>query len=363
MKRLLSLLLVLARVFSSGLCEAPAEPVENAADPELRISAGSSSGEEEDEDDDDDDEDDDEDDDDDDDDDHHVISTPSPLPDDDDDHYEPARGDSFSRDSAVHTYEQEDDDVEYEVTFGHGKLQELEVEVEPDKSEYEVRYSSDGRILTAEYETADGQIYFDGKTWHDEDGKETEGPDLDFIREYYDSFKVKGQWYNNNTVSLIGIPLREHFPRLTRKWYHIVPVDLTHDAVYVYPLAASNLYYMGSCRILVRGGTVTVDYSLPRGLAFVKRNCLMWFTDLSQITHDYLENPSSPFRFGEPVSIRDQLNGQDVAILFICNRVTYRIPLTNGGGMPKKYWRGSPQVKQREADMLRLLDRLGPGKP
>ena len=41
------------------------------------------------------------------------------------------------------------------------------------------------------------------------------------------------KWYSN-TVCVLGLPLRELDPELTDRWYQIVPVDVSADAVYIY---------------------------------------------------------------------------------------------------------------------------------
>ncbi len=244
---------------------------------------------------------------------------------------------------------------DYEATYEDGRLQELEIEIElKDGSEYEVVFDRNKKILRAEYETDDGEIYFDGSAWHDGDGNEVEGPDLSFTKKYFNEFKLEGIWHGNNTVSLVGISLRDKYPQLTDKWYQVVPIDLTQEGVSRYPLAAGNMYYMGFCIVTVKDGTVTTDYTLPHGHAATESDCLMWFTDISEITTEFLEAPVGAYQFGQPVSISDDLKGQDIALLFICNHVTFRLPLTNGGVMPRKYYRSNQKVRT----MLRGFEEL-----
>ena len=146
-------------------------------------------------------------------------------------------------------------------------------------------------------------------------------------------------------MSLVGLSLRDLYPDLTQRWYQVVPVDLRKEGVFHYRTAIGNMYYMGSCTVTIQNGTVTTDYELPPGHVYPKSDCLMWFTDISEITHDFLENPVGKYKFGEPVSIRDDLQGRDIALLFICNRITFRVPLTNGGAMPVRYYRGMDTVQ------------------
>jgi len=144
------------------------------------------------------------------------------------------------------------------------------------------------------------------------------------------------------------------YPQLTDKWYQVVPIDLTQEGVFRYPLAASNMYCMGSCIVTVRDGTVTTDYTLPLGNVFPESDCLMWFTDIKDITPEFLEAPVGAYQFGRPVSVRDDLKGRKIALLFICNHVTYQVPLTGGGTMPASYYRENMTVirKLREFESL-----------
>ena len=248
---------------------------------------------------------------------------------------------------------------DYEATYEGGQLRELEVEIElEDDVEYEVVFDSEKKIIRAEYETDDREIYFNGKSWYDEDGKEVDGPDLEFMRKYYDSFHSAGTWYGNNTMSLIGLSLRDLFPKLTDRWYQVVPVDLTKDGVYRFPTAVSNMYYLGSCIVTVKDGTVTTDYTLPYGFAYPQSDCLMWFTDFDEITSEFLNAPVGSYHFGEPVSVKNDLKGKKIALLFICNHVTYRVPINNSGVMPIRYYRNNSETKQLLAEFEDLVKQM-----
>ena len=56
---------------------------------------------------------------------------------------------------------------------------------------------------------------------------------------------MEPEYYPNNTMSMIGLPLRELKPGLTTRWYHVLPVDLTEEGSFRYQMAVSNLYCMG----------------------------------------------------------------------------------------------------------------------
>ena len=252
--------------------------------------------------------------------------------------------------------EQEDGDIEYEARFTDGSLAEVEVELEQeDDTEYEVVYDRNGNIIRAEYETDDDEIYYDGSVWTDGDGNEVSGPDLSFMKKYFDDFDLERSCYPDNTMSLVGLSLREMYPELTNRWYQIVPVDLTQDGEYTYKLAVSNMYYMGRCKVTVQDGKVTVDYEIPYGDIRIGKQCVAWFRNIGEITTDFLEDPQSHFRFGQPADIQEDLGGQETALLFICNRVSFEMPLRGVDTCLKRFYTGGETMRAYRQELLELL--------
>ena len=256
----------------------------------------------------------------------------------------------------------------YKGTFSGDKLKEVEYSGKFHEKDNETGKTYDGAFscrVTAggtvlEYtETWNGETVtytYDGKTWKDKKGNEADFSEYGkwVIENYEPEFK----WYNN-TVCLLGLPIRDLKPSLTDKWYTIVPVDLTRDAVYTYPMIAGSIYYVGECQVTVKDGQVTTDFSIPEGLCYDKRHCLQWFTSLDDITPEFLNNLNAGYTFGQPVSIADDLKGQDVGILFICNQLQYRIPfLYSGQGFATRFYSGQDFVKNAQADMRTLLAKI-----
>ncbi len=169
-------------------------------------------------------------------------------------------------------------------------------------------------------------------------------------------------WYSHNTQGLVGLPLRDLYPDLTDKWYNVVPVDLTVQGRQAYPLVASNLFHMGMAYVDILGDSVTVTYKTPgnKWTAYltVEDEALAWFTAPGDITAEFLENPAGEVAFGEPVSISESLNGQDVALLFICNHVTYRQPCLGDTGYLTRYWPNLPEWKEYREELMGLLERM-----
>ena len=59
------------------------------------------------------------------------------------------------------------------------------------------------------------------------------------------------------------------------------------------------------------------------------------------------------------MSIADDLKGQDVAILFICNQLQYHIPFSySGKGFATRYLSREDFVKNAQAEMTALLAKI-----
>lgn len=230
-------------------------------------------------------------------------------------------------------------------------------------------FDGDGNATYLEYFDEENDKYY---WWDDEDGWQTwdengelvildeapEGaPDPDSVKAPYFKRALDKIWYGNNTVGVLGLSLRDDLG-MTDKWYNVVPVDLTVEGTQTIPMVASNIYYFGSAKVTVADGNVTVTYTMPRGHAYLKEECLQWFTSLDDITADFLAAPAGEYAFGEPVSISEQLNGQDIALLFICNHVTYRQPINDNGGALTRYYNTQERWQNWRAALTELLDNM-----
>ena len=121
------------------------------------------------------------------------------------------------------------------------------------------------------------------------------------------------------------------------KWYNVVPVKLTENGIYKIPLVASNMYVIGDAIVTVSGDDVTVTYETVHatpGSLNITSECVKWFKSTDEITEDFINNPTSDIAFGDTVS-KSELG--DVAYLFICNGVNYRLPITDNGTFLARY--------------------------
>ena len=162
-------------------------------------------------------------------------------------------------------------------------------------------------------------------------------------------------WYPNNTIALAGLSLQEANTRLPDKWYNVIPVDLTRDGRQTYFLTISNARFIGECYVDVWGDEVTVSCEvLERSGIELKSEYGRWFTSLSQVTDRSIEDTENGFVFGQPLSISRDLDGADVALLFIRSKATYRQPFRDGSELPR-YWRNTPQWKDFRKNLNVLM--------
>ena len=241
-------------------------------------------------------------------------------------------------------------------------------------------FSAGGTLRSAEVQGADGKTYYyNNGVWKtpklDKDGNEVVDKDGNTVlvsasapkgynKKDLNKFRLtlkqpKRQWYENNTVGVRGISLREQYPDLTSKWYNVVPVDLTKNGSQTFELVASNRFIVGQAVLTVQDGTVTVDYQYYQSdLATPLGETIALFTSLDQLTTEFLENPVGNISAGQAVSIEDDLGGADTALLFMCNRLTYTQPYTTKGAMLSRFWPNHPRYKQEKAEMKALLEKL-----
>lgn len=238
-----------------------------------------------------------------------------------------------------------------------------------------VTYTADDELAYIDYYTEDGKNYFynaEKDTWteyiYDEETEEWSIIDLEALPEgvEIDVLPPLGQpdesWYPNNTMGVVGISLRDAFPGLTKKWYNVVPVNVAVDGTTTIPLVASNMYFISNAYVTVAGDSITVTYDglSEHGNGWIQDECVAWFTSVDQITSEWLDAPTSDLAFGQEISRANDLGDAEIALLFICNHVTYRQPFYNNGAELPRYWPNLPTWKAYRADLEALMAQLNP---
>ena len=233
-----------------------------------------------------------------------------------------------------------------------------------------VSYDVYGEVITYTASSSDGRKYqynsgigwqrqeADGSWIATEKPDDVNSSDLPPLLVLQKTSAVEGSWYPNNTACVIGVSLRDKYPDLTKKWYHVLPVDMTIQGTQTFKMVAGNMYYIGKVFVTVDGDNVTVNRTYASGLVFPKEDMFRWFTSIGEITHDFLEQPTDSLIYGRSYSLTQDFSGKDKLLLFVCNRVTYRQPIYNDGTALVRYWPNIPSVRAHRKKAEEMLDMM-----
>ncbi len=170
--------------------------------------------------------------------------------------------------------------------------------------------------------------------------------------------KEKVVWYPDNTVCSFGPQFRDIDPSLTDLWYMFTPIDLGRDGVQTFELIASNLYVLGQVSVTVSGDTVVVNYSTVHGKnghVYIKSEYLNIFPDLASVTTVVPEEIGGGFRFGQEISIQNDLKGDTNVLLFVRNVATYR-NYVKWDVLLRRYYKNYPGRVALRDQMLEMMD-------
>ncbi len=171
----------------------------------------------------------------------------------------------------------------------------------------------------------------------------------------------KAVWYAKNTACSFGPAFRDVRPGLTDKWYLFTPIDLTKQGRQTFEYVASNMYVIGEVYVDVFGDTVRVSYhnfyEAQGGNTETLTEYFTFFPDLKSVKD---VNPETMddlgFRFGQDISIENDLDGDTNALLFIRNQVTYCDYVTNYHKLTR-FWPNLPERKALRQQMQAMMDR------
>ena len=140
--------------------------------------------------------------------------------------------------------------------------------------------------------------------------------------------RIPVTWYPSNTVCVGGLEFRQEKPGLTKKWYNFAAIDLSKQGKQAFELVASNLYVIGVVIVDVDGDSVTVEWRLNKQ-GTVDANFknesefLTFFHDLASVESVEPSSIATSYKFGEPISIEKDLEGDTNVLLYIRNVATY----------------------------------------
>lgn len=166
----------------------------------------------------------------------------------------------------------------------------------------------------------------------------------------------KATWYPNNTACSFGPAFRDVKPSLTEKWYLFTAIDLSIQGRQEFEYIASNMYVIGKVYVDVFGDQVTVTYhnfyADQGGNTETKSEFFTFFHDLKSVKNVEPETMADPgYRFGVPVSIENDLEGDTRVLLFIRNRVTY-CDYVNNTHKLTRFWPNLQERKQLREQMI-----------
>ena len=217
---------------------------------------------------------------------------------------------------------------------------------------YDISFNADGSVYEASpWGNSTNSEYYDSETgkWYDkETGEETDTPNLSGLLNSAKKISSRVAIYNNNTATLAGISLRDAYPGLTSKFYNVVPVDLSKDGTQSFPLVASDMFIVGKVNVTVAGDEVTAELEYATSSEDSLKplgECVAWFTSVDQITGEFLDNPTSDMAFGKAISKSKDLDGKDIALLFVCNKISFRVPFIDGNG-PARFVRSAAGMRE-----------------
>ncbi len=118
-------------------------------------------------------------------------------------------------------------------------------------------------------------------------------------------------WFENNHAVAFG-------PKLTGDWKTYAVVDLSYDGVRTLKLVAAGMWEIGCVDVTVEGDSVTVTYRMHEEAPYtspvrVEGEYLNFYADVPGIADISAE---SSFRFGQPISIAQDLGGEEILAMY-----------------------------------------------
>lgn len=167
-------------------------------------------------------------------------------------------------------------------------------------------------------------------------------------------------WYSDNTACSFGPAFRDIAPKLTDKWYLFTPIDLTVQGRQEFDYIASNMYIIGKVYVDVGGDNVVVTYhnyyDSEGGNTRTESEFLYFFPDLDSVAVVEPEEMGiEGYRFGQAISIENDLGGDTNVLLFVRNRVSYCDYVTNSRKLTR-FWPNLDERKEMREQMITLMN-------
>lgn len=120
-----------------------------------------------------------------------------------------------------------------------------------------------------------------------------------------------------------GLIIAELRPRLSDTWYMFTPLDLSADNTLSYPLIAQNAFVVGTVKVTVSGGNLTVSYQLVDGVKATREFLVVVpnLDSLQTLNPGLLANQARAFN--QPINIAQNFGEDKKVALYINNAVDF----------------------------------------
>ena len=113
-----------------------------------------------------------------------------------------------------------------------------------------------------------------------------------------------------------GVYFRDVTENVTELSEMFAVIDLTVDGETIFELVAGDAYVIGTVKVTVAEGNVTVAYELVNEEIKLNNAFLTFLTDLTAVT-TLEKDQLTAYDFEQPISINDQLNGCTTIMLYV----------------------------------------------
>lgn len=161
--------------------------------------------------------------------------------------------------------------------------------------------------------------------------------------------------YTHNNIRSFGPRFRDIDPQLTKQWYRFTALDLSQDGKQTFDLISGDHYIVGKVTVTVNGDSVRVDYKYDLKEIWDWKNYKFYtfFSDFDSVTSVEPLEIEKRFEYGKTYSIENDLNGDTSVLLYMANKATHTDDI-NLLKVFRETWK--PYVQQRDA-MLDMIEK------
>lgn len=180
-------------------------------------------------------------------------------------------------------------------------------------------------------------------------------PDAPEIPDIAPIAPAKKPIYTHNNIRSFGPRFRDIDPSMTKQWYRFTALDLSQDGKQTFDLISGDHYIVGKVTVTVNGDSVRVDYKYDLKEIWDWKNYKFYtfFSDFDSVTGVEPLEIEKRFEYGKTYSIENDLNGDTSVLLYMANKATHTDDI-NLLKVFRETWK--PYVQQRDA-MLDMIEK------